>query len=150
MKQHPSAQQVEQWVTGERRREVEQHLQTCRACAEEIQRMEELLKLFGSAVRNWGEEMRPARSWNPNVQTDSVSFWFGVWRSRVARVALAVCGAVAVIAVPVYQQEQRHRQAAAAAVQDEILLREVESGISRSVPAPMEPLAKLMSNDLSR
>jgi hypothetical protein len=43
-----------------------------------------------------------------------------------------------------------NRQAAITATQDDILLRQVESGLARSVPAPMEPLAKLMSSDVSR
>jgi hypothetical protein len=54
---------------------------------------------------------------------------------------LVAAAVLVIIAAPVYRREEMKRQSA----QDELLLRQVEAGISRSVPAPMEKLARLMT-----
>lgn len=141
MSEHLSAQQIDEWVVGERTREAEEHLRQCKVCADEVERVAVPLKLFGSAVRSWSEQMTQAREWAP------VNSLWGTWRWRLALVAAAV---LMMIAVPVYRHEVAKQRAAVMAAQDEMLLRQVEKGISRSVPAPMEPLAKLMPSDLSR
>ena len=140
MNRHLSLQQIDAWIIGERAAEVEGHLRSCRACADEVERVAGPLAMFGGAVRSWGQEqMGPARPWGPVENRNVVRAW--VWR-----VGLAVATLLLLIAAPVY----RHRQATREAAQDEILLRQVEREISQSVPAPMEPLAKLMPNDFSR
>ena len=143
---HLSPQQIDEWVIGERRAEVDGHLQSCRLCADEVARAAGPLAMFGGAVRSWGEEqMAPLRPWAPAENR------FGTWRWRVG---LAIATLLLLIAAPVYRQRQATREAALTAAQttaqDEILLRQVERAISQSVPAPMEPLAKLMPNDFSR
>jgi len=144
MKQHLSPEQIDGWIIGERTAEVEDHLQSCSACADEVARVAGPLTLFGSAVRSWGEErMGPMR-----VSRMAASAPVGWWRLGLAFAAILLF-----IAVPVL----RHRAAVIAAhteaqtaAQDERLLRQVEQEISQSVPAPMEPLAKLMPNDFTR
>jgi hypothetical protein len=143
VKGHLSAEEVDGYVMGERNREVEEHLRDCRVCADEVQRVTEPFQLFGSAVRSLGEETAPLRHLFQSPVETSPSQW------RFRRITLMAVAFSMMIAVPVYRHEM-NRQAAVAATQDEILLRQVESGLSRSVPAPMEPLAKLMSNDVSR
>ena len=75
------------------------------------------------------------------------------WRIGLAIAALCLLILVQTL-VPVYRHRQATEQAARMTVessaQDELLLRQVEREIARSVPAPMEPLAKLMPNDVSR
>jgi hypothetical protein len=100
------------------------------------------MQLFREAVRDWRAETPPLQF---KVLPRGITAWVR-WRFAVLVAALLM-----VIAVPVYRRNEFRRQAAvtSAAVtsaQDEILLRRVESGLARSVPAPMEPLAKLMSN----
>lgn len=144
MSEHLSPRQIDEWIvnpSNARPADVEEHLQSCQACAAEVARVAEPLALFASAVRNWGEEqMGPVHA---------------TWRATPAhrwgwRVGLAIATLWLLIAVPVYRHRQATEQAALTAAQDEMLLRQVEREIAQSVPAPMEPLAKLMPNDFSR
>jgi hypothetical protein len=145
MNRHLSPQQIEEWVVGERSPEMQAHVQSCAVCAEELARASEPLALFGTAVRNWGDQQRgPLRASWKSAQPP-------VWRWRIG---LAMATLTLLLAAPVYQHRRTVQQAALAAArtqaEDEVLLRQVQQEISRSVPSPMEPLAKLMPNDLSR
>jgi hypothetical protein len=64
-------------------------------------------------------------------------------RHRVAalRVVLATAAAL-MVAAPVYYQQQR---ALVTARQDEVLLEQVQTEVSRSAPEPMQPLEKLVA-----
>ena len=141
MNQHLSEQQIDEWLIGQRPAEVEGHLRSCQSCADEVERVAGPLTLFGGAVRSWGEEqMGSARVWRPAGKSS-----FAWWRAGLAIATLWL-----VIAVPVYRHRQATQEAALTAAQDEVLLQQVERDLSQSVPAPMEPLAKLMPSDLSR
>jgi anti-sigma factor RsiW len=149
MNQHLSEQQIDEWLLNlcpaHRPADVEAHLRSCPACSDEVARVADSLTLFGGAVRNWSEEqLTPVRA---------------AWRITAApawgwQIGLAIAALCLLILVPVYRHRQATQQAARitveASAQDELLLRQVEREIARSVPAPMEPLAKLMPNDVSR
>ena len=65
---------------------------------------------------------------------------------RPLRWAAAVAAAALVVAVPVYREHVRGEArvaAAAADAADALLLKQVDTEISRAVPEPMEPLVKL-------
>jgi anti-sigma factor RsiW len=135
LSRHLSQEEIDGWLIGDRPAEVESHLTSCEDCAEKVAGMGDSLALFGSAVRSWGQEQmgstrvfaRPAIAW---------------WR-----IGLVFATLLLLVAMPVV----RHRQADPnTSVQDEVLLKKVQQEISQSVPAPLEPLAKLMPNDLSR
>jgi len=145
VKEHLSSQEITGVIAGQGTPEVQEHLLSCHACAEQVRRATEPLKMFAGALRSLGEEMSPSRPFVPDGRRVA-----SAWRGRPARLVLAAAALMMMVAAPVYRHEELKRQAALTAAQDEILLRQVESGISRSVPAPMEPLAKLMSNDVSR
>jgi hypothetical protein len=138
MKGHLSSQEIEGWIIGERTWEVETHVRACETCSARVRDFEGPLELFGGTVRNWATQVDRM----PVAAHFQRPPWVGL-RWGLALTALAI-----MIAAPVYQEESAKRRAAAAAAvaQDELLLREVQMGISRSVPAPMEPLAKLMWN----
>jgi len=141
---HLSARQIEEWLIGERTSEVASHLTRCPECAAELQRAAKPLALFGNAMRNWSEQI-PAK---PIVITAKHSAFAGFgWRASMACAAL-----LAILAAPAYRHYAAPSRTAppVVAVTDEVLLQQVASGISRSVPATMEPLAQLMSNDLNR
>jgi len=145
MNQHLSLQQIDEWVIGERKPDVEAHLQACQTCADEVARIGGPLTLFRGAVRNWSEEqMGPVRPWVPAGNRNAGFGW------GIRRIGLGFATLLLLVAAPVYLHRQVTREAALAAAQDEMLLRQVQSEISRSVPAPLEPLAKLMPDDFSR
>lgn len=148
MSEHLSPQQIEEWLIGQRTPQAEEHLRLCRVCAGKVESAAQPLRLFGSAMRSWSDEVMPSRERVPvGDRARGMRRW---------RLALAVAAILLMIAVPVYRHESVIKQQAAAALaarrrgEDEMLLRQVEAGLSRSVPAPMEPLAKLMPSDLGR
>jgi len=127
---HP---QVNQWLAGERAPEVRNHLESCRQCAAELAGLEVPLAAFRDSVHRWSaRQMTPATIVAPR---GAFSGWL---RIAVAGAALAVIAAVGV---------HRHNlETAAMAREDEALLEQVATDVSRSVPETLEPLAKLMSN----
>jgi len=127
---HP---QVTQWLAGERTPEVRNHLESCRQCAAELAGIEAPLAGFRDSVRRWSaRQMSPATIVSPSA---AFSGWL---RVAVAGAALAVIAAVGI---------HRHNlETAAIAREDEALLEQVATDVSRSVPETLEPLAKLMSN----
>jgi len=148
VKEHLSSQEITEVIAGQGSRQAQEHVAQCQACGGEVQRTTEPLKMFAGALRSLGEEMGPSRPFVPDERR--VVPVTGAWRWRPGRLTLAAAALLMMIAAPVYRHEELKREAALTAAQDELLLRQVESGISRWVPAPMEPLAKLMSNDVSR
>ena len=149
MKPHLSSHQIAQWIAGEKTPSMEGHLAGCLACAAEVERVAGPLALFRTSVRALAEQqMGPVRFVAP-VESR--------WRLTVPlrwRITLATAAAMAVAAIPVSRHFRpvEHPAVAIATphVSDEALLRQVESEISRSVPATMEPLANLMSNNYNQ
>jgi hypothetical protein len=136
MNEHLTSSDITEWLAGQRTAAMECHVRSCQDCAAELRRASAPLEMFGNAVRCWSEDMDVVRPLVP-MKTPL----------RMGRLALAAAALVAVIAVPVHRRDAPKPLPAATTIQDEVLLRQVESGLSRSVPAPMEPLAKLMWSD---
>jgi len=129
MNPHLSAEEISQWMVGERTEERERHVSGCEACAGEIARLESALREFRDAVHGW--KGVPALVCSTRRRAP-----------RAARWALAAAALVLMIAAPVYRHR---RQAAEAARADAILLDQVDAEVSQAVPRPMEPLVQLVS-----
>lgn len=127
---HP---QVNQWLAGERTPDVKAHLEACPQCAAELAKLAAPLAAFRDSMHHWS-----ARQIVPATAVGPRSVFAGWLRVAVAGAALAVIALVGI---------QRHdQQTAAAQHEDEVLLEQVATDVSRSVPATLEPLARLMSN----
>ena len=100
------------------------------------QEMETLLAHFRDSVRHWSERQSgadPPVQWKPAAKRRNRAGAFLGWGFAVAALALA-------IAVPVRKNaNQRQREA------DALLVEQVDAQISRPVPAPLEPLMKLIA-----
>ena len=134
MNRHLSSEQLSGWFVGERGPEAERHLLDCRACRAEVARLEEVLAEFRGSVRSWSEQQLITgadrrRAWPP---ADNPAW-------AVAALAIVLIASFS-LAWPV----RGHRYAAAAA-SDAALLSEVDAQVSRTVPGPMDPLARLVS-----
>jgi len=135
MKRHLSDLQIAAWMTGERTAGEQAHVRECAECGAEVARLESAVAAFRGSVREWsaGAAGRPSRA-----------------RSRAPH-ALRLVFATALLAilagVPLYRTAERQRQAAQARA-DALLLEQVDAGLARSVPAPMEPLLSLVSGDI--
>jgi hypothetical protein len=134
------------WAAGERTAEAERHLRECAACAEAVGRLEAGLAEFRGSAHRWSERRLPARpfgAWQPKTVAA------GRWRAIFGAAGLAACVAAAALLVAVLIERGRERAAASRAAEqaraDALLLEQVNTAVSRSAPAPMEPLLKLVA-----
>jgi len=136
MIQHLSAEQISQWLVGDRTPQLERHLAECPECRAELGQLETALAQFRGAMRDWsGSAAAPA--WQRPAARGP---WFS-W-PRLVLAAAALCF---LVALPVYWSARAREQAAEAARADALLLERVDSSISRAVPEPMEPLVNLVT-----
>jgi hypothetical protein len=133
MTEHLSGDQVLEWVMGLRETECEAHLRDCRECAEAIGKVAGPLRLFGAAARELGSEIRTGR----RVEHRRSNWRLVYWPAALLAAALLISAVL-----------PRRREPVA--VSDEALLQNVEYELSESVPGPMEPLARLMTNETGR
>jgi hypothetical protein len=130
MNSHLSLEEIYQWLSGERQDEVEDHFRECPACKVELQQFQNALAGFRSSL-----EQSPV----PAVSYSRV-------RQILPRWILATAALALLVATPVYWNARQQR-AAQQAKADELLLERIDAGLSRSVPASMEPLMQLISKE---
>lgn len=130
MNSHLSSEELYQWLSGEREEEVEEHIRECPACHAEMHRLRNALAGFRNSLEHCPVppvHLRPARQILPR--------WI---LAAVAVLLLAVA--------PAYWTA-RQQHAAEQSRTDELLLERVNTGLSRTVPASMEPLMQLISKE---
>ena len=125
---HLSAEQIAQWIAGERTSETESHMDVCQRCRTEVRGFEAVLGQFRSSARSISTPAPVMRARRP-----------ALWPRWVAVAAVALLALV-----PVYRQRQA-RDRAAMEQQDAQLLQQVDTEISRAVPGSMDPLVKMVS-----
>ena len=136
MSGHLSSFEISEWLAGIRTSGAERHLAQCGDCAAELERAGEPLARFGAATRAWSAAETPAP--RPELIAPLVRR-----RQRLAGMRMVLAAAAALlVAAPVYYQHQRALETAR---QDEALLEQVQSDLSRSAPEPMQPLEKLVA-----
>jgi anti-sigma factor RsiW len=136
MIEHLSAEQISQWMIGERTPQLERHVAECRECRAELGQLETALVQFRSAVREAGNSgSQPA--WR---EPASRSPWFS-W----PRLVLAAAALLILVALPIAWRVRVQERAAQAALADSQLLERVDSAISQAVPEPMEPLVDMVA-----
>ena len=145
MSQHLSSQEISQWMIGERTPQQEQHVRQCPECGAEVARMEAALALFRGSVRHWSDGQ--SRAEPPAVE--SILPTRRGPRIQPMRWALVAAALLVLAAVPIYRNAQERQRQAEIARADTLLLEQVDAEVSRAVPRPMEPLAKLVSWDFS-
>ena len=139
MNHHLSKQQISAWISGERTPEEELHIAGCPQCRGEVAGLEDAVAFFRGAMHEWGSR-EPLARWQPEPAPR---------RSRIqpARWALLAATLMILAAVPLYRNVERQR-AADRARADALLMEQVDAGLSRPVPAPMEPLLNLVPGDI--
>ena len=134
MIEHLSAEQISQWMIGDRTPALEHHVAGCHECRSELDQLEATLLQFRGAVRECSGSAAPMAWRNPGARN--------VWLSW-QRLALAAATLILLVTLPLYWSARERARAAEAARADALLLEQVDSAISRAVPAPMEPLVNL-------
>jgi hypothetical protein len=134
MNGHLSSAQISEWILGSRTMEAERHIQDCTECRAEIARCESGLAAFGQSVRSLAA-MQPAV---PDARVSAHQP--AVWRWAAAATAF-----VFAVGLPIYWNTKNNRQELFR--QDSELMERVHAQLSRSVPAPLEPLLELMEEE---
>ncbi|MES1257974.1 MAG: hypothetical protein ABUS51_06075 [Acidobacteriota bacterium] len=141
MKQHLSEEEIAGWAMGERTPALQFHVSECAECRAQTETLSDALLQFRHAAHGWAQG-REAR-----FRLPAPAPW---WRLP-ARWALVTAGLILLAAVPAYETYREHRAARERAgseaqeAADAALLRQVDAGISRRVPQPLEPLVSLVS-----
>jgi len=130
MNSHLSSEEMYQWLSGEGVGEAEEHFRECPSCQAELHQLRNALTGFRNSLE---ECPAPPVSWRPVRQT-------------LPRWILATAALLLLTGAPVYWSA-REQRAAEQARADELLLQRINSGLSRSVPASMEPLMQLVSKE---
>jgi len=132
---HLSQEQLSRLLIGDASPEEEQHAIRCGTCAEELTDLHESFSAFRGAVQNWTSAS--GGSAVPEIRRHPKLF--------LVRWALAI--AVAALLLIAIRNPKfvgtRHHQATA---DDALLLEQVNTHLSRTLPAPLEPWMELISN----
>ena len=144
MNQHLTEEQMSMCIVGRAAPDEERHGRECSLCREELERFREHLSKFQSVMHDWSnrQDVPEFSVALPSVkaQRGLVSTWS--W----AAVGVAV---VILTAIPIHIEETALRQRAKAE-EAAVLMDAVNLHLSRTMPAPMEPIMALIpSNEIS-
>lgn len=130
MNSHLSSEQICRWIAGERGEQAAGHLRECPACQAELDQFQIALSGFRSSL-----EHSPA----PPIRLGRAGQTLPRWILATAALSL-------IVAAPVYWKARQQRDAEQAQA-DQRLLERVHAGLSRTVPASMEPLMELIATE---
>jgi len=128
MKSHLTSEEICNWLGGKRGHEV--HIFDCPQCRQELDQLQTALTGFRASL-----EQLPVPAVNRIAARQALPRWI------LAAAALSLLAAM-----PLYWNVRQER-AAEQARADELLLQRIDAGLSRSVPASMEPLMQLVSKE---
>ena len=141
MSAHLSSEQISRWMAGDRTPEASQHMRECAHCAAEAARLGALLGEFRSSVIAWSAVQKGAAApggWMPPGHRGRSAR--GALRWALAATALAL-----MVTVPICKNASDRRREAETFRADTRLWEEVNAQVSRPIPAPLEPLMKLVA-----
>jgi hypothetical protein len=127
-------------MIGQHTPQEEHHVRECPECSAELARLEGSLSLFRGSVRQWSDRQSsvpdPA-AWKAAPMRTGFAGQPRLW-------ALVTAMALMLAVVPIYRNAQEKQRQAELAQADAVLMEQVDDQLSRAVPAPMEPLVKLV------
>jgi anti-sigma factor RsiW len=142
---HLSSEQLAEWIAGQPSLMVAQHVRDCPACRAELADFRETLGEFRGAVRAWSEDQ--AGKYRENAVRSNPSA-LREPRSRTAlnrMVSHQLAWALLIAAVCIVASFVLPRPVGRKAPgSDAVLLNQVDTQVSRTVPSSMEPLMKLV------
>jgi hypothetical protein len=143
MTAHLSPEQLSEWVLGDRDPKTVQHVGSCTNCQAQIEQFEAALGGFRSSVRTWSEDQLPPRPRASQPQARRPYAW-----ALRAEWVLAAC-VLAVLVV--HEWSQIKIVPGGVSPQEEAaLFRQIDQETSRTIPAAMDPLSKLVAGDGAR
>jgi len=133
---HLNSEQVSQCILGQPEPWVAEHIESCSPCRAEMEHFREVLSEFGGAARGWSENQAHAALAVPVHAPESRS-WMAAHQFALALTLAAVCIVVSLV----------WHGGENAPASDAVLLNQVDTQVSRSVPRSMEPLMKLVAQE---
>ena len=147
MNNHLSQDQLSMWILGRSTAEELKHGRECPQCRAELARFETPVSAFRSVMLEWSD-------WEIAPQTEEVLALLrrpkAILNTSWRWVALGTA-ALLLAAIPIYRQGQALMQrtgtdsgVSADANADALLMDAVSAHLSRTIPAPMEPIMTLI------
>lgn len=155
MNNHLSQDQLSMWILGRSTPEERRHGAECPECRAELARFEEPVTTFKNAMHEWSDS-------EPIPRLEQVSIFLrrpAAYMRGGLRWAAAAIAVTVLAAFPIYRQIETLTQRAAsteterpkaAETSDILLMDAVSAHLSRTIPAPMEPIMALIRDSDSK
>jgi hypothetical protein len=145
MSKHLTEDQVARCFAGQSTMDERQHIQQCAACSAELDRLANSISLFRNAVRDRIDARvalhAPAIVFEDQPPVPATPIW--KW-------AMVTVVTVLLVALPFFiTRPQQFVDNASAPADPDILMREINLHLSRTMPAPMEPILTLIPDSES-
>jgi anti-sigma factor RsiW len=134
---HLSSEQLSEFMLGQPSPLIARHVRACPACRAELANFREALGDFRGAVRAWSNDQANLLA-IPNARPEPRS-WAASHQLAWAVLIAAVC-IIASFVMP-------RRPGGNPLSSDAVLLNQVDTQVSRTVPSSMEPLMKLVAQE---
>jgi anti-sigma factor RsiW len=131
---HLSSEQLAECILGQPSLIVARHVQDCTACRAELARFREALGEFRGAVRAWSQDQADA----------ALSIPASLPKPRFPAASRQLAWALLMAAVCIVASFVLPWRGGEKASSDAVLLNRVDAQVSRTAPASMEPLMKLV------
>ncbi len=138
MSNHLSEDQFAKCIVVIGRKELE-HLRQCPECSAELERFGSAVTAFRSALRNRADDRAASHAFSIRPAIANTPKW---------RWALVAALFVVVMVIPFFiSKPQSSIENASTQMDPEALMRAVNLHLSRTIPAPMEPMMALIPNE---
>ena len=155
MSNHLSQDQLSMWILGRCTPEERQHGLDCPQCSADLARFQEPVSTFRAAFQDWSDRERA-----PQLQ-EVTTFLLKPRRFFIPSWSWAALGMAVVLltSLPLYRQQEELMRGSTGQGQvpestsvdeDALLMHEVSRHLSRTIPAPMEPIMALVPNPESK
>jgi hypothetical protein len=146
MSKHLTEDQIARCFAGQYTIDERQHIQQCAACGAQLDRLATSISLFRNAVRDRIDARvalhAPAIVFEDQPPVSATPIW---------RWAMVTVVAVLLVALPFFiTRPQQFVENASAPADPDILMREINVHLSRTMPAPMEPILTLIPDSESK
>ena len=139
MVRHLTADEISNVLIGDATPEQQQHVGKCTECAASLEHLKETFSVFRESVHQWSWKSEGAIPQSIDFHQNPAGI--GLLRLRWALASVVL---IILLVIPVYKNK-REEKLARQAMEDALLLEQVNTSLSRDVPAPMEPLMNLVS-----
>ena len=139
MIRHLTSDEISNVLIGDATPEQQQHASKCTECSASLERLNETFSVFRESVHQWSGK-------NGGAVPKSIDFHQNAAGIGLLRLRWALASVVLIIllVIPVYKNKREEKRARQA-MEDALLLEQVNASLTREVPVSMEPLMKLVS-----